>query len=197
MAALGLVISNIGALYRIRYLYWILLIILGMKGLESILASRRARRTVAPHIKPSGNQLRNNDRDQSVDQRRLGLMLSALLIACVVCSSCGGSAAKPEASAPLDFRLVNRTGSMIRAIYISPRDSTGWEENVLGEGKLLNGDSVTIRFRPEEHAAVWDLQVQFRYQSSSAEWKSLNLQEISKITLHIGEDRNLVMAEVE
>jgi 4-amino-4-deoxy-L-arabinose transferase-like glycosyltransferase len=39
---LGLVVSNVGTLYRFRYLFWILLIILGVKGLESIVTVLRA-----------------------------------------------------------------------------------------------------------------------------------------------------------
>jgi len=36
VAMLGLVVSNVGTLYRFRYLFWILLIILGLKGLQSV-----------------------------------------------------------------------------------------------------------------------------------------------------------------
>jgi len=42
VTVLGLVVSNVGALYRFRYLFWILLIILGVKSLESIIAMLRA-----------------------------------------------------------------------------------------------------------------------------------------------------------
>jgi len=41
VTGLGLVIPNIGALYRFRYTFWVLLLVLGAKGLESLLASRR------------------------------------------------------------------------------------------------------------------------------------------------------------
>ncbi len=37
--ALGLIVPNIGALYRFRYTFWMLLIILAMKGLESVVTS--------------------------------------------------------------------------------------------------------------------------------------------------------------
>ena len=36
---LGLIVPNVGALYRFRYMFWMLLIILGMKGFESIVTS--------------------------------------------------------------------------------------------------------------------------------------------------------------
>jgi hypothetical protein len=40
---LALVVPNIGALYRFRYTFWLLLIILGAKGFEIVLASYRQR----------------------------------------------------------------------------------------------------------------------------------------------------------
>jgi hypothetical protein len=45
VTALGLVVPNVGALYRFRYTFWVLLIILGAKGFESALtlAGRRSR----------------------------------------------------------------------------------------------------------------------------------------------------------
>lgn len=43
MTLLGLVVPNVGALYRFRYIFWILLIILGAKGLEAVLMLFRQR----------------------------------------------------------------------------------------------------------------------------------------------------------
>lgn len=40
VTALGLVVPNVGALYRFRYTFWVLLIVLGAKGFESLLALR-------------------------------------------------------------------------------------------------------------------------------------------------------------
>lgn len=50
VTALGLVVPNIGALYRFRYSFWVLLIVLGAKGLESLLAARARR----PHAGGAG-----------------------------------------------------------------------------------------------------------------------------------------------
>jgi hypothetical protein len=38
--ALGLIVVNIGSLYRLRYSYWILLVILGAGGAMGLLAKR-------------------------------------------------------------------------------------------------------------------------------------------------------------
>lgn len=43
VTGLGLVIPNVGALFRFRYMFWVLLIILGAKGFESLLALRKGR----------------------------------------------------------------------------------------------------------------------------------------------------------
>ena len=48
VTALGFVVSNIGALYRFRYLFWVLLIILGVKGLESIVTALKAGTSDSP-----------------------------------------------------------------------------------------------------------------------------------------------------
>ena len=48
VTVLGLVVSNIGTLYRFRYLFWILLIILGVKSLASIVTIWRAKASGPP-----------------------------------------------------------------------------------------------------------------------------------------------------
>ena len=45
---LGLVIPNVGALYRFRYTFWVLLIVLGAKGFEAVLASAGRRLGARP-----------------------------------------------------------------------------------------------------------------------------------------------------
>jgi 4-amino-4-deoxy-L-arabinose transferase-like glycosyltransferase len=48
VTALGLIVANIGALYRFRYLFWILFIILGVKGLVSIISALKERNAGRP-----------------------------------------------------------------------------------------------------------------------------------------------------
>jgi 4-amino-4-deoxy-L-arabinose transferase-like glycosyltransferase len=50
MIALGLIVSNVGTLYRFRYLFWIMLIILGVKGGESLLTMWRAGNSDSPQV---------------------------------------------------------------------------------------------------------------------------------------------------
>ena len=97
----------------------------------------------------------------------------------------------------LDFALTNFTGATLKAVYISPSDSPGWEENVLGSDKLEDGNTVNIRFSSEERVSLWDLRVDGA-DGHYAEWKSINLSDVSRITLHINLDKGAtVVAEVE
>ncbi len=94
----------------------------------------------------------------------------------------------------LDFTLVNFTRTDLYGIYVAPHDSSGWEENLIRNEQLLDGDIVKIRFNPQEKTAAWDLRVEDA-EGNNAEWKNLNLREISLITLRM--DKNVVTAEAE
>lgn len=82
-----------------------------------------------------------------------------------------------------DFTLVNKTGVEISEVYVSPHSTDDWEEDVLGQDTLANNDSVDITFSRKEKAKLWDLKV-VDSKGNSIEWESLNLLEISKVTLH-------------
>lgn len=198
VTALGLVVPNIGALYRFRYPFWVLLIVLGAKGFESLLAlrGREPRARGVAHAAACG-------------------VLACLLATAVACSTDSGpsEAASPTQgsgaltnAAPADgsaeglgFTLVNETGTDLRTVYVSPSDSGGWEENVLGGGGrlLADGESVKIRFSPDEKAGTWDIKI-VGVDDRFAEWKGLRLGGASTITLHIDMgERMVVVAEVE
>lgn len=82
-----------------------------------------------------------------------------------------------------DFTLHNVTGVEIHELYVSPHSSDDWEEDVLGQDTLADGDSVDIHFSPKEKAKLWDLKV-VDGKGNSITWESLNLLEISDVTLH-------------
>jgi hypothetical protein len=107
-----------------------------------------------------------------------------------------GDSAKPvtASASALDFTLINFTGLELRAIYLSPHDSVGWEENVLGRDELFDGGIVEIKFAPEEKAVMWDLRAEDK-DGNNAEWKNLNLREISRITLRRGKEAAIAEAE--
>jgi hypothetical protein len=96
----------------------------------------------------------------------------------------------------LDFALTNFTGTPIRDIYISPSDSANWEENVLGQNELRDGDTVNISFSSEEKAVLWDIKVDDA-SGHFAVWKNLTLTNLSSIKLRVDLNQKIVVAEVE
>jgi hypothetical protein len=103
-------------------------------------------------------------------------------------------ASSSQAGAAQDFTLVNQTGVEIDKVFISPHDKDDWEEDVLGQDTLPNGQSVDIKFHRDETAAEWDLRIEDKG-GNSIEWENLNLLKISKATLHYKDGKGT--AEVE
>ncbi|MDT5159529.1 MAG: hypothetical protein QOH51_3886 [Acidobacteriota bacterium] len=99
-----------------------------------------------------------------------------------------------DQSGKQDFTLVNKTGVEIDKVYISPHDKDDWEEDILGQDTLPDGQSVDIKFHRDEKAAQWDLRIEDK-QGHAIEWENLNLLEISKVTLHYKDAK--ATAEVE
>ncbi len=83
-----------------------------------------------------------------------------------------------------DFTLVNKTGVEIHSLHISPHSSDEWGEDILGKDTLSDGDSLDIKFHRSEKAAHWDLRISDK-DGNSVTWESLNLIEISEVTLYI------------
>ena len=92
-------------------------------------------------------------------------------------------AATAFAQGKQDFTLHNQTGVEIHELYVSPHSSDDWQEDVLGRDTLPDGESVDITFSPKEKAKLWDLKV-VDSKGNSITWESLNLLEISEVTLH-------------
>ena len=82
-----------------------------------------------------------------------------------------------------DFTLVNDTGVDIAELYIAPSASEDWEEDVLGTDILKDGASVHVTFSPKLKAEAWDLMV-VDAEGDEITWTGLELNQISKITLH-------------
>lgn len=116
--------------------------------------------------------------------------------ASVESSSAQGNPTASSTTGP-GFDLVNFTGSTLRAVYLSPGDSSGWEENVLGTDILDDGATVDIRFVSNETPALWDLKV-VGTSGYYAEWKGMDLRGVSRVTLAVTLiDEPTVVAELE
>ena len=82
-----------------------------------------------------------------------------------------------------DFILHNETGVEINELYVSPHTSDDWEDDVLGQDTLADGESLKITFDDREKHVNWDLKVTDG-KGNSIEWENLDLTEISEVTLH-------------
>lgn len=111
-------------------------------------------------------------------------------VAAVALSLAAGAASAGDQ----DFTVSNDTGVEIHKLYTSPHSADDWEEDVLGEDVLPDGESLEIAFSPRETAALWDLRVEDE-DGNAITWTRLNLLEISTVTLHYKNGK--AWAEVE
>ncbi len=82
-----------------------------------------------------------------------------------------------------DFKLVNKTGYELKALYVSPSKSDDWQDDVLGQDTLGDGQTVNVHFNPKTHTCDWDLKVTYSDDDSSAVWHKVNLCTVEKITI--------------
>ena len=83
--------------------------------------------------------------------------------------------------AKLNFELHNETGYQIDEVYVSPNNTTDWEEDILGQDTLANHESVDIKFSRQKHD-FWDLKVVFKGGKESI-WYKFDLSQITDITI--------------
>jgi len=103
----------------------------------------------------------------------------ALALGCVASTLSPAAAAE----AKQDFTIVNKTGYDIKEVYVSPTKSDDWEEDVLGEDLLSDGDSWKIKFTRATKTCKWDLKVVYAVDDSTAVWNGIDLCSVSKITI--------------
>ncbi len=99
-----------------------------------------------------------------------------------------------SAQAAQDFTLVNKTGVEIYALYVTPHNADAWGEDILGADTLLAGETLDISFSRKERAKWWDLRVEDE-DGAFIEWESLNLLEISKVTLFYNNGKATAIVE--
>ena len=82
-----------------------------------------------------------------------------------------------------DFKLVNKTGYELKALYVSPSKADDWQEDILGQDTLGDGQAVNVHFSPKTHTCKWDLKVTYTDDDSSAVWNNIDLCTVEKITI--------------
>ncbi|HEU0215888.1 MAG TPA: argininosuccinate lyase [Stellaceae bacterium] len=105
------------------------------------------------------------------------LLVAAVAAALAFAAPAGAQDAKQ------DFRLVNKTGYELKALYVSPSKSDDWEEDVLGQDTLDDGQAVNVHFSSKTKTCKWDLKVTYSDDDSSAVWHDIDLCSVEKITI--------------
>ena len=116
-------------------------------------------------------------------------LLKAVVAAAVLVGS--AAAAAPPAATPVvqskdgydrHVTIKNRTGWTMLRFYASDSRSDDWEEDILGDDTLPDGESVEITFDRGENASMWDLRIEDS-DGNSIEWENIPLKKVSEVTL--------------
>jgi hypothetical protein len=92
--------------------------------------------------------------------------------------------ALPAQAGTQDFSLVNNSGFDIYELYISESHSDDWEEDVMGENVLSDGERLNMSFRGRA-ACLWDI-LAVDSEGTSVTWSGINLCEVSVVVLRCG-----------
>ena len=78
------------------------------------------------------------------------------------------------------IRIQNNTGYTVFYVYISPKSSTSWEEDVLGEDVLLNRNSVSVRLaHPLNVENRYDIRIEDSDGDTYTKWNVLVTQNMT------------------
>lgn len=80
-----------------------------------------------------------------------------------------------------DFVLVNQTGVVVNNLYISESENESWEEDVLGDKVLPNGNRVNVGFKGRT-ACLWDMMVADA-DGNQVTWTGIDLCKVSVVVL--------------
>ncbi|MBV9858848.1 MAG: argininosuccinate lyase [Alphaproteobacteria bacterium] len=106
----------------------------------------------------------------------------------------GGAQAQ---QAKQDFTLVNKTGYELKEVYVSPNNTSDWQEDVLGQDTLGDGERVNIHFKRAEKTCRWDLKVVYTDDDSSAVWGNIDLCSVERITIRYNRKSDTTSASFE
>lgn len=95
-----------------------------------------------------------------------------------------------------DFTLTNMTGYTISEVYVAPTKSEDWEEDVMGQDVLNDGERVEISFPRKGKTCSYDLRVVFD-DEDEASWREFNLCEVSKISIRYDRSTGVTTAEYD
>ncbi|KJS39053.1 MAG: hypothetical protein VR70_08855 [Rhodospirillaceae bacterium BRH_c57] len=95
-----------------------------------------------------------------------------------------------------DFTLVNATGYQIDYVYVASSNSNDWEDDVMGQDALADGEAVDIEFSGGTRGCKFDLKAIYN-DKEEAVWTGFDLCSVSKITLHYNSNTGATTAVYE
>jgi hypothetical protein len=119
------------------------------------------------------------------------LSVVALAATVVLTAPAGAQEAKQ------DFKLVNKTGYELKSLYVSPSKAEDWQEDVLGQDTLSDGEAVNVHFSPKVKTCQWDLKVVYNDDDSSAVWQKIDLCSVEKITIKYDRKKDTTSASFD
>lgn len=123
--------------------------------------------------------------------KRFGILVLSLCLLLGVASFLQAQDAAPAPASENDFVLVNSTGYVLDQVYVSPSKANEWEEDVLGQDVLKDGEQVTIKFHPKATTGNYDLKVVYEVDKSSSIWTDLDLTKINKLTIKYDKEKDV------
>lgn len=93
-----------------------------------------------------------------------------------------GFAGQASAALQKKINIFNGAQVEIDTLYISPTNANDWEENVLKQETLPNGDKADIEISRTENAEAWDIKVTNK-KGESMTWIGVPLNKSGQITL--------------
>jgi hypothetical protein len=173
VTAVAVVVPNVGAIYRFRYVFWILLILIATSGFSA-----------------------KQHNWEGLKRVMLTAVIAGMLAVVHGCASYAAAVA-PVNAQTARLGVTNFTGTAFSAVYLSPSSAPDWQENLLINSIHRDGDTLDIQFDLKESNVEWDLKVQ-GVDGHYAEWKNLKFDRTSDITLVLKlSPTPVVVAEVE
>lgn len=116
------------------------------------------------NIKRQEKKINHSEKEvnNSIEKRKkLGVIVVIALVCIVVISKCYSKTEEKVLNFSLD--VVNNTGVDIYAFYASEKDIDNWEEDLLGNEILYDGNSINIIFTITANDLDWDFAMEDMY----------------------------------